>query len=461
MRIPSQLPAVTGLSELNRSLLDVGRLQERLSSGRRLNRASDGPAALVISERLRSQLAAISQAGENVARVGNVLQTAEGAFGQVADLLTRGQALSIEAANVGAQSPEELDAIQGDLDSIVDSVRRIGLGTQFASQRLTDGSRAFTVEDANAAFRRVEVQQTRSGFAPSTVSVGVTAAATRGQAGGAIAAAQVGQAQVQITGAQGTAVLDIGDGATRAQVAAAINGATGATGVEADAVTGVVRAVEYGSNRFVDVRNLTGTLTGVTEGRTAGSDVQASVNGIQSDATGNVIEAQTGELDARLTLADGTGAGTYTFRVTGGGFAFQAGDGADPSEQGAFAIPSVLPSDLGRSVNNAGLESAVTGGVNSVRNNPAGTASVFAAALDDLGRARGQVGALQANTFDSLRNNLQVAYENVAASESQIGDTDFAQTLAELAVKRIRGQAGIFAVQQSNLDAQNVLRLLG
>ena len=459
MRIPSQVPAASTLRELQRNFLDINRLNERIASGSRIHRGSDAPAALVLSERLRAELSALSQAGENVARVGNVLNTAEGAFSQVGDLLARGQALSLQAAN--AQSPEELQAAQGELDSLVDGIRRIGSGTSFAGQKLTNGAQSFTVQNPDPAFSRIEVSQTRAGFAPATVSVNVGAAATRGQAVGAIAAAQAGDAEVQIRGSLGTALIRVGDTASRADVAAAINGVKDQTGVEADAATGVVRAFAVGSENFAEIRNLSGTLTGVTEGSVAGTDVAATVGGRQASANGNVIQVENGDLRARITLAEGTGPGTIAFQVSGGGLRFQAGDGTNPDEGGVLGIPSILPSELGRSANPAGLESVVTGGANSLANNPSGAADVFASALGDLGRSRGQLGALQKNFFEGLSNSLQVTFENLSASESSIRDTDFAQTLAELAVKRIRSQAGIAALRQQNLEAGNVLRLLG
>ncbi|GEM_PF-5275508 len=457
MRINTQTPSVHTLRELQKGFLDIQRLNERLASGQKINRASDAPASLVLSERLRAQLAELSQAGDSLARTGNVLATADGAFSQASELLVRGQALSVEAAN--AQSPEERQALQGEADSIVDGLRRIGASTSFGGQRLTDGAQAFTIENADAAFSDIQVRQTVSGFAPATVDVTVTAASGKGQLGGSLAALQAGDAQISVRGLTGTALVDIAAGSTQAETAAAINAVTDQTGVEADAVTGEVRASAVGSANFVEVRNLSGTLTGVSEGLARGTDVQARVGGTQASSQGDVIQADTGNLRARISLDAGTGVGTYSFQVTGGGYRFQAGQ--DAASAGTFAIASLLPSDLGRSASPAGLESITTGGANSFLSNPDGAARVFASAMDDLTRSRGELGALQKNTFESLSNSLAVSYENLSAANSQVRDTDFARTLMELSSARIRTQAGISVLSQSNLDAGNVLRLLG
>jgi flagellin len=453
MRI-NPIGSAGSLREIQRNLLEISRLQEHVSSGSKINKASDGAASLAISEKLRAQLAGLSQAEENISRSMNVLNTAEGGLSQIGDLLTRGQALSLEAA--GALSSEERQAVQGELDSLVAGIRRIGASTGFAGQNLLDGTQGFTVENANAAFGVIEISQMGPGSLPASVNVNVTAAATQGQAGGAIAT-QAGDVQVEIRGALGAVQLSFAAGATRQEVADAINAQSGDTGVEANATTGVIRANELGSAAFAEVRNLSGTLTGVTEGRVAGTDVQAAVNGQVAAAQGNTLTVGGGDLDARISLDAGTGPGTYGFQVTGGGFRVQAGDNA-----ALLGIRSVLPSGLGRSVSPAGLESVVSGGANSLASNPGGAASVFGAALSDLGRIRGQLGAAQSDFLMPLSNSLQVAFENLSATESEIRDTDFAKTLSELASRRIRTQAGVSVLAQSQrLSGEGVLRLLG
>mgnify|MGYP001599058989 FL=1 len=189
----------------------------------------------------------------------------------------------------------------------------------------------------------------------------------------------------------------------------------------------------------------------------SGTDVQATVNGQAAAAQGNTLTVAGGDLDARISLDAGTGPGSYGFTVTGGGFRVQAGESA-----ALLGIPSVLPSGLGLPISPAGLESVVSGGANSLANNPAGAAAVFGAALDDLGRIRGQLGAAQSDFLTPLSNSLQVTFENLSAAESGIRDTDFARTLSELSSRRIRAQAGISVLAQSQrLTGEGVLKLLG
>lgn len=77
---------------------------EQLSSGLRINRASDDAAGLVNSEALRAQANGARVAGRNVQDGVSVLQTAEGALGEVSALLQRMRDLGVQAANTGAAS---------------------------------------------------------------------------------------------------------------------------------------------------------------------------------------------------------------------------------------------------------------------------------------------------------------------------------------------------------------------
>jgi flagellin len=94
----------------------------------------------------------------------------------------------------------------------------------------------------------------------------------------------------------------------------------------------------------------------------------------------------------------------------------------------------------------------------------AGSASDYIASLDGAISAvsgiRAKLGALQ-NRFESTINNIQVATENLAASEGRIRDTDMALEMVSFTRHQILTQAGTAMLGQANSVPQNVLRLLG
>lgn len=82
------------------------------------------------------------------------------------------------------------------------------------------------------------------------------------------------------------------------------------------------------------------------------------------------------------------------------------------------------------------------------------------AAITEVSTQRGALGAVQ-NRFEHTINNLNVAVENLTASESRIRDTDMAAEMSSFTRAQILSQAGTAMLAQANSAPQSVLRLLG
>ncbi len=113
---------------------------ERLSSGQKINRGADGPAALVISEGMRSQIASLQQAADNNESAISMVQTAEGALNEVSKLLVDMRQRAVSAANVGINDSNMANASQKEIENALDAIDRISENTQFGSKYLLNGS---------------------------------------------------------------------------------------------------------------------------------------------------------------------------------------------------------------------------------------------------------------------------------------------------------------------------------
>ena len=112
LRINTNTTAATALRNLRVSDSAQARSLERLSTGLRINRASDDPSGLVISEQLRAQIASLHQASDNTENASNLIGTAEAALAEVSRLLVGLRESAIFALNTGGSSPEQVDAEQ-------------------------------------------------------------------------------------------------------------------------------------------------------------------------------------------------------------------------------------------------------------------------------------------------------------------------------------------------------------
>jgi flagellin len=130
----------------------TGRLQKsysRLSSGLRIVTAADDAAGLAISERMRAQVASLSQAQRNANDGISLVQVGEGAMNELDNILIRMRELSIEANN-GTVSASDRDTLNQEFGNLVAEVDRIAKSTQFNGVNLLDGSTSNVVFQVGA-----------------------------------------------------------------------------------------------------------------------------------------------------------------------------------------------------------------------------------------------------------------------------------------------------------------------
>lgn len=124
---------------LNSALDSVNKSSEKLSTGKRINRAQDDPAGLAIAERLASDATVFKQASNNVNYGQSLIAIKDGALEQVSQIGTRLQELSTQAAN-GTLSDEQRGAIQNEYDALTQEADRIVASTEFNGQKVFSGS---------------------------------------------------------------------------------------------------------------------------------------------------------------------------------------------------------------------------------------------------------------------------------------------------------------------------------
>jgi len=150
-RINTNIPSLQAIHRLTRNNTDLATHLQRLSTGLRINTGKDAPAALIASETLRSEINGIHQAIDNSQRANNVVNTAEGALGEVSSLLLEIQGLTNEAANTGALSDQEIEANQLQVDAILNSINRIANTTQFNGMKLLNGTLDYSTSGVSAS----------------------------------------------------------------------------------------------------------------------------------------------------------------------------------------------------------------------------------------------------------------------------------------------------------------------
>jgi len=114
---------------------------QRLSSGLRLPSAAHDPAGLGLSEALRSQIRSPSGAARNALEGLDLARVAEGALGEVSELMNRIRELAVQAGN-GTLSSADRASIDDEVRGLVAEIDLIAEGTSFDGISLLDGSSA-------------------------------------------------------------------------------------------------------------------------------------------------------------------------------------------------------------------------------------------------------------------------------------------------------------------------------
>jgi flagellin len=513
-RINTNISSIIAQANLGRTQQDLNLHLERLSTGLRINRGSDDPAGLIISERIRTDTEGINQGISNAQRAGSVISTAEASLSEVNDMLNSIRGLIVQSANTGGGSQAERDANQLQIDSAIESITRISNTASFGGLKLLDGTLDYTLSGVHSSAittAKVTGATFPNGANSIQVNVDVIASAQTGAIfynGSTSPPGQIlSSMTLEVKGNSGVQTVALTSGESLAQVVTAINTVTGMTGVKAALINGnansgiVFESTGFGSDSFVSVSRqgspgptsdsfVTYALSGnaPVAGGTPfnwtnpaltktdhdyGRDVSALINGTL--ATGHGLEASinTPSLGVDLvldqSLATDPSAANTNFNITGGGATFQLGPEVTALQQTALGIPSVASSRLGGMKTSTGVEflnSLMTGGINSInssiqRNDWSGAQDILGKAIDEITTLRGRLGAFELNVLDTNVRSLQSQYENLTASQSQIADADFAQETSALTRSQILSSAGTSALQLANQQSQQVLRLLG
>ncbi len=115
----------------------------QLSTGLSINSAADDPAGYAIANSFKAKIASMQVAAQNANEATSMLQTADGAYSQINDILVQMKSLATEAAS-GQESPTNLSSLNGEFADLQDEIDQIAGSTQYGSINLIDGNASAT-----------------------------------------------------------------------------------------------------------------------------------------------------------------------------------------------------------------------------------------------------------------------------------------------------------------------------
>jgi flagellin len=162
---------------------NVGRLanasldtaMQRLSSGKRINSAKDDAAGLAIATRMDAKVRGLSQAIRNSNDGISLAQTAEGAMGEVSNILVRMRELAVQASS-GTAADSDRTALQSEFTALTDQIDDIATRTDFNGTTLLDGTADLDIQTGVDSGQSVNItiadlQSSGLGVDSGTVSI--------------------------------------------------------------------------------------------------------------------------------------------------------------------------------------------------------------------------------------------------------------------------------------------------
>ena len=138
LRVNTNINAINAQRVMKRNLGSVGRELERLSSGLRVNRASDDASGLVISEVMRGEISGLNQNVQNAEHAANLIQVAEGSLQEVSNILIRMRDLAMQSAS-STLNNKNREAVVAEFSSLRTEIDRIAESTTYNKQSLLVG----------------------------------------------------------------------------------------------------------------------------------------------------------------------------------------------------------------------------------------------------------------------------------------------------------------------------------
>jgi flagellin len=496
-RINQNISSLNAQRNLEINSNRIGRSIERLSSGLRINRGGDDPAGLVISELLRAQVSGLDVAEQNASQGVNLIKTAEGALDEVSGLLRQMRDLAVDAASDSNKNADARAALQSQVASALNTIDAIATNTKYAGRALLDGSAGASreiLDDTIIASQNLSSVESNGNVGVQVLTAAEKAVSESGTGGAVVAGNTVdGTGSIDLSGggdalnltinghtvkatdAMGGGDLAIDSTTTWQQVVDSINETDALEGMVSARITAggelAIESVEYGSDASVSVQ-YSGTATASTDilengaatmfEADAGVDVEAEVafggaafdsgSDVAFDGDGlEISHATYGSITLTEAAATTVADNADVMSATDGQLAFQVG--SDAGQTASTTISSMQTADLGTTAALSTIDVSTVAGAEEAL-------TVIDEAINQVSTVRGDLGAFQVNELEAEARSLAVSRENLAASESQIRDTDFGREMAEFTTSQVLVQSATAFLSQANSLPQNVLQLI-
>ena len=378
---------------------------ERLSTGKRINSASDDAAGVAIASRLSSVIRGTDQSIRNPMDARSLIDTAEGAHKEIENILQRMREVAVQAVN-DTNNALDRSNLQAEMDALFTEIDRIAGTTTWAGSKL--------INDSNGTDFSFQV-----------------------------GAAAGGQNEIDVSiGSMNTAGLLLGSGPE------GVTGVAPVTAVPAKNAYTLTKA----AFSFTGAASI-GTVGGIDIIGTETTDYTITL--FDADGTLGTLDVTGSDSNTQKAAAIQNAFSAFGVAAEAGGFGVELSYSQVAATDEVVGVEEVI--EVQANINYISVE-ATTGQDNAAGNALAGI-RLIDAALERVNVQRSELGAIS-NGLNHTVNNLTNMSASLTAAKGGIEDADFALETMELAKNQILQRASTAMLAQANASKQNVLGLL-
>ncbi|EJQ47979.1 MAG: flagellin [Bacillus wiedmannii] len=460
MRINTNINSMRTQEYMRQNQTKMSNAMDRLSSGKRINNASDDAAGLAIATRMRARESGLGVAANNTQDGMSLIRTADSALNSVSNILLRMRDIANQSAN-GTNTTDNQKALDKEFSALKEQIDYISKNTEFNDKKLLNGDNktiAIQTLDNSDTSKQININLADT----STAALKINNLSIAGS-GSNKPLSGVGTGLITAASNQATVLKDLTAGA----------GEAGETPAKR------IAAVADFQNKFNAVK---GSLN--TEDATKITDAIDKFNGDTSignlNEIGRLYETMKPAMDTEVTsakdfataltdltgVAGGTGDSDLKRTAAVNSFAsafdnIKEGLSKEDVTKITDAISKFRKADgTGNTLENAQeIGKLFTQAAAGTSYNASNAIKSIDAALETIASNRATLGATL-NRLDFNVNNLKSQASSMASAASQIEDADMAKEMSEMTKFKILNEAGISMLSQANQTPQMVSKLL-
>ncbi|QEQ16674.1 flagellin [Bacillus sp. BS98] len=446
MRINTNINSLRTQEYMRQNQAKMSNSMDRLSSGKRINNASDDAAGLAIATRMRARESGLNVAANNTQDGMSLIRTADSALGSVSNILLRMRDLANQSAN-GTNTSDNQAAMQKEFAELQKQITYIADNTQFNDKNLLQSNSSINIQtlDSSDGNQQIGIDLKSASLKSLGIEELAIGASANPLAKATVSAEAFDKASAD-TVAFKTSIDTLAAGPAGAEKDAAV-----LVKAYIEAAPGGKAAAKTAMDANADAKKLGeqfDTLEAAENGKKAELTMATAKSTADTTAKGLVDAYNTAKTDA---MADPKAKAYLEAKM-----AYEKDTSNVANKQKLDSTKEAMEKDPASKDLVVKLDAAKAAATNGT---PLDAVSKIDAALKTVADNRATLGATL-NRLDFNVNNLKSQSASMASAASQIEDADMAKEMSEMTKFKILNEAGISMLSQANQTPQMVSKLL-